>query len=221
VGSDRTVYVDYDDVLCETARSFVDLLATHFERRIPFEAMTSFDLGISFGLSPQEYARFMHLAHRSEMLRALQPMAGARKGLQAFIAQGYRVAVVTGRPATTREASRAWLEAHHLPHHQLIFVDKYGRGASDPDYDGVITLAELAGQAYSFAVEDSADMAVYLAAEMGLSVALLDRPWNRTLPISDPAASGRVYRCADWAAVARRFSQRPPLGPDGAQEEMM
>jgi uncharacterized HAD superfamily protein len=126
---------------------------------------------------------------------------------------------VTGRPATTLEAAQAWLETHQLPHHQLTFVDKYGRGARDPNYDGVITLDELAGRRYSFAVEDSADMAVYLAAEMGLPVALLDRPWNRALPTSDPAASSRVYRCADWAEVVRRFSQGPPFRPDGVQEQ--
>jgi uncharacterized HAD superfamily protein len=59
-------------------------------------------------------------------------------------------------------------------------------------------LAELAARRFASAVEDSLPMASYLTRRMGMPVALLDSPWNRT--DVDP---GGIDRCRDWHEIMR------------------
>jgi uncharacterized HAD superfamily protein len=205
LSSNRTIYVDYDDVLSETARAFLDLLAEHFDKWVSFEAITSFDLGISFDLNASEYERFMALAHEPQVLAGFMPIAGAISALERLIAKGYEIAIITGRPASSAPASQAWLEQHSVPYHTLTFVDKYGRGDPQAPNSKAITLKELRQLSFCFAVEDSGDMARFIAEEMGLPVALLERPWNKGYRFSSPESQALIKRCADWDQVVGAF----------------
>ena len=44
------IYVDYDDCLCETARSFSRLAVEMFGKHVPYEKIRYFDLDKSFDL---------------------------------------------------------------------------------------------------------------------------------------------------------------------------
>jgi uncharacterized HAD superfamily protein len=201
-----------DDVLAETARSFLVLVEQEFGKRIPFEAIHSFDLGRSFGLNPQQLDRLMELVHLPDSLVSLAPVPGAVDALRTFADAGFQIAVVTGRPATARDTTRSWLDDNRVPYHHLFFVDKYGRGYPEDGPDSALTLDQLTQHQFSFAVEDSAEMAVFLASRMALPVALLDRPWNRDLPSVGPEAERRIQRFGDWYGVTRRFRAKAPWG---------
>jgi hypothetical protein len=41
----QTVYVDMDDVLCETAQHFLTILKRDFGKKFAFEQLTDFDVG--------------------------------------------------------------------------------------------------------------------------------------------------------------------------------
>ena len=45
------VYLDFDDILCETARAFTGLLHREFGKSVAFEDIHTFNLGESFGLA--------------------------------------------------------------------------------------------------------------------------------------------------------------------------
>ncbi len=210
MSTQRQIYVDFDDVLSETARAFTTLLQRHYDKTVPFDEILSFDLRVSFGLTTKEHEEFMHLAHEPEVLRAFRPMDGAVHGLGQFIAMGYKIAVVTGRPPTTAKVSRAWLDEHGVPYHQLAFVDKYGRASGDDGCVRAVTLDELAQMNFCFAVEDSAAMTVFLTETMALPVALLERPWNRAHPFSNLTARPLIERCANWSEIVDRFRERFP-----------
>jgi len=190
----QTVYVDFDDVLCATARGFLEVLETEFGKRVEFEAIVDFDLGRSFDLEPAELERFFELAHEPDVLARFQPLEGAFETLAEWKDAGFEIAVVTGRPPDTREASAAWLAKHEVVHDDLIFVDKYGHAP------GGLPLAEVLARDYAWVVEDSFAMALQLAGA-GHQVRLLDRPWNR---LEATAVGGEIWRCADWAEVRRQ-----------------
>jgi uncharacterized HAD superfamily protein len=195
------IYVDLDDVLCETARAFLDLLKTHFGKTATFESIYSFNLGESFSLSPNELHRLMNLAHDDGVLKHLAAIPGAKRGLDAFRSRGYDIAIVTGRPPFTEEATRYWLDANRIPYQQLVFVDKYGRGSVDGGDGRAMTLDELRRRKFAYAIEDSWDMAVFLSEQMALPVALLDRPWNRG-SLGHPRPTARmIRRFADWSEI--------------------
>ena len=185
------IYVDMDDVLCETARELVALLEREFDRRVPFDQIHDFDLGVSFGLTPPELERFFEVFHRRDLLVELDPLPGAVETVRAWAASGADIAVVTGRPAHTRSASRRWLERHGVPHRELTFVDKYDRSGSRES--GVVPLDALRRGSYRLAVEDSLPTARFLA-DRGIPVLLVDRPWNQ-------GDCDGLHRCRDWAEV--------------------
>ena len=201
----RRIYVDVDDVLAQTGRMFVDVLSTAFDRRVDFEEIHSYHLGDSFELPPEELSRFMHLAHRPEALASIEPMPGAAAVLGEWRQRGYEILVVTGRPPETRAATLAWLERHAMPFSEFHLLDKYsevyrGRPAIP---DGVLTLADLPGLSLCLAVEDFPGAAEHLAHDLGVPVALFDRPWNRRVAPFDGAAP--LVRCHSWDEIRRRF----------------
>jgi len=190
----RTVYVDMDDVLCETLRGLLALLEDEFGRRIAYEDVRDFDLGRSFGLTPDELDAFLARAHHPAVLASFAPVPGARRALAAWTARGFRVAVVTGRPPSSRGCTAAWLDRHGIPYDSLRFVDKYGRFGDEAGTDGALTLEDLASLRFRLAVEDSAATAAFLAEHGVAPVVLLDRPWNRH------RNDGRITRVDGWGA---------------------
>jgi hypothetical protein len=139
----------------------------------------------------------MDAAHEPEVLLGFHVVDGAVAVLDAWRQARHTVCVVTGRPPTTEQATRRWLEQHGVAHATLSFVDKYG--SHGPLYGlASVGLETLAQAHYSFAVEDSLAMARFLA-ECGTPVALLTRPWNAGTEV--PGA----HRCADWTEVERCF----------------
>lgn len=205
MASAGTIYVDFDDVLSHTIEPLVELLERRFGRRVPVAEVEDFDLGRAFGLGPSQLEEFMRLAHRPEQLAALEPKPGAATTLAGWAARGWRVCVVTGRPSATAAASRSWLQRHGMAHDRLACVDKYGRPEPETSDEPRLALSALAEFSFALAVEDSAELAVHLAEEYDVPVALIDRPWNRRLPASSAAAARRIVRCESWAEVAARF----------------
>jgi uncharacterized protein len=195
------IYVDLDDVLCETGRELSRLARRLHGRSVDFDEMTSFDLGLAFGLNPDELAAFMTSANAPDLLANLEPMEGAVEVLTEWHRLGYEVHVVTGRPPITARASKQWLERHDIPHSSIIFVDKYGRGDSS---HGHIPLGSLSDIGFCFAVEDSPSFVRYLSERLGIFVAMLDRPWNRACSFESKIAPG-VKRCFNWRDVMETF----------------
>ena len=50
----RTIYIDMDDVLCQTARRFLDIVERQFGKRITYDQLTDFDIGHACSLRPEE-----------------------------------------------------------------------------------------------------------------------------------------------------------------------
>lgn len=198
----KPIYVDFDDVLCETALAFTHVLEREFGKRVRFEDIVSFNLGRSFGLSDADLEHLFDILHQPEELLAIKPVPGAVHGLQQWAVAGCDVRIVTGRPPSTAVPSRTWMERYGIPHASLTFVDKYARNHVPHEGETLLTLEQLAEAEFCLAVEDSPEMAVFIAQEMRLPVALLDRPWNASL---DCAAHEGIVRCEGWSDLLHRF----------------
>jgi uncharacterized HAD superfamily protein len=192
----KTIYVDLDDVLCQTARRFLVIVEREFGKKFTYEQLTNFDVGTACGLQPIEREKLYHIVHQPDELMQMAPIAGAIAVLNQWCERGYEVAVVTGRPPASFAATRAWLHEHSVPHHSFTMVDKYARfeTANTP----AISLQELAARRYCWAVEDSLPMAQYLGTTMSLPVALIDCPWNRSAE-----NHVNVERFIDWETIAQ------------------
>jgi len=199
------VYVDFDDVLCETARALAFMLEREFRKTVAFEDIHTFDLGQSFGLDASDLQRLMELAHQPEFLGELAPVPGALEALRGWAAAGVEIHIVTGRPASTRTTSAAWLRNFDVPYSRLIFVDKYGRNLLPDGAEDAISLAELMQMRFALAVEDAPQMADFLVRNMPGPVAMIRRPWNARATIGTGNDPGQLHRCQDWAQILQQF----------------
>ena len=189
----KTIYVDLDDVLCQAARHFLMIVEREFGKKIAYEQLTDFDVGHACGLAAAERDELYRIVHRPEELLSMAPVDGAIAGLKQWEQQGFDVAIVTGRPPQSTEVSLAWLAKHRISHGSFTIVDKYSRFTAG----NAMTLADLATHRFCWAVEDSLPMAEYLAEQMKLPVALIDRPWNQ-----DSKQQIGIRRYRDWQAIA-------------------
>ncbi|MDA0576546.1 MAG: hypothetical protein O3B24_00435 [Verrucomicrobia bacterium] len=205
------VYVDFDDVICETARELAVLLHQEFGKTVAFEDIFAFNLGQSFGLDSRELDHLMARAHEDAFLERLAPVPGALEAMRRWSDAGVEIHVMTGRPSDTAAVSADWLIANGVTHARLAFVDKYGRaqpGGAVP----TLSLAELQQLDFALAVEDAPQMADYLVRNHPWPVAVIERPWNRHAEIGG-AATG-LHRCRDWSQILECFPapgiQSPP-----------
>ena len=197
----KIIYVDLDDVLCATARHFLAVVEREFAKRIAYDALSDFDIGVSCGLRPEETEELYRIVHRPDELMQMAPIDGAIATLRQWVESGYEIAIVTGRPPESYEPSLAWLARYRVPHQSFSMVDKYSRFTTDNTV--AIRLDELAQREYCWAVEDSLPMAQFLATRMKLPVALIDCPWNRVA--EDHANVGRY---GDWPTLAAQMPKR-------------
>ena len=195
----KTIYVDMDDVLCETARGCLEIVERVFGKRIAYEQLTDFNLGNSCELSSEETAELYHIVHHPDELLRLKPVNGAIAVLNQWMAAGFEIAIVTGRPPAAYEPSLDWLVREQVPYHSFTVVDKYGRFTTEETI--VVSLWELAARQFVFAVEDSPTMARYLAERMNVPVKLFDRPWNQAT-VEHP----KITRHNHWLEIAETFS---------------
>ncbi len=180
-GMAMRIYIDFDDVLCETARHLSGLARDLFARDVPYEAISVFDLQQAFDLSGSEIDDLMEHAHRPAFLTHLAPAPGSLDAVCALEADGHDLAIVTGRPATSHDGSCGWLRKHGLSHLDLIYVDKYGRAPAQPPpgTPKTLNLAEFAALAFDVAIDDAPTALDLLAHRQACTVIVYDRPWNR------------------------------------------
>lgn len=199
LGPGRRVYVDFDDVLCETAQELLRVLKAEFGKSVAFEDVWTFSLEKSLGLDKEKLESFMERVHKPDVLSAMKPMKGAKAVLEEWTRAGFEITVVTGRPPSTESTSRDWLERHAFPHSGVIFVDKYSRLI--PGWRGTKTvpLAELSRMEFCLAIDDAPAMLNYLAEKMSPPVIVFDRPWNAQG--LSKAAPGRMFRCRGWSEI--------------------
>ncbi len=195
------IYVDFDDVLCETARAISHLARNLFGRRVAYDQISEFDLAAAFNLDDLQYAELMSAAHATDFLASLEPTPGAVDTLRGWMERGWRVEIVTGRPFATHPVSRKWLSGYNLADLPLRHLDKYGREHPPECHARArsLTPREFLALRYDLAVEDSPVALPLLAALPSCNIVLFDRPWNRTgIP-----ETGTVQRCLDWPAIDR------------------
>lgn len=199
----KAIYVDMDDVLCETARRFLVVIEREFGKQIAYDRLTDFDFETSCDLTTTERAKLYETVHHQEEILCIEPIPEAIDVLNGWVGAGYEIAIVTGRPPDTYASSIEWLDRFKLPYHSFTIVDKYGRFQTENTVG--LSLADLATKQFCWAVEDSLPMAKFLATTMKLPVALLDRPWNR-----ETIEHSNIRRYNDWSEL----SGVPPCGAD-------
>ena len=197
------IYVDFDDCICETARYFSGQVFELFGKKVPYEQMHSFDLKTSFGLTEEQYEYLLMKAHEPEVLLAYEETPGATAVLLEWLGKGYDVSVITGRPFSTYETSRAWLDGHGLQDLSLCCLDKYGREKHAGSSRYCLKAEEYRRMEFDYAVEDSPLAFSLFDHSPKLKVMVFDRPWNR----EHRFPNDNYHRCYDWESIRERIAE--------------
>ena len=208
------IYVDMDDVLCETARAFVSIVERMFDKHVPYEQVKFFDLDKSFGLDDNQFEMMMIEGHLPEVLLSYKETLGASETINKWIDVGNEVNIITGRPYSAYEPSRRWLDEHNLKRVKLYCLNKYGRDAFIKNSDFSLEMDEFMQMRFDFAVEDSPKAFKHLAHLTNCKVAVFDRPWNKNVIFP----SENYVRCFDWKEVDQQF--RALMEPDIQPQEI-
>lgn len=195
------IYVDFDDCLCETVRSFTELAEEMFGKNVPYEEVRYFDLYKSFNLNDEEFEQFMIRGHQPEVLLSYEETPGASAVINEWLACGHEVSVITGRPFSSYEPSRLWLDNHGLKDVRLYCLNKYGRDSFIKGSDFSLELDDYYKMEFDYAVEDSPRAFKFFDHIPDLKVLVYDRPWNRECEFPN----GNYKRCFDWESIRRSF----------------
>ena len=196
------IYVDFDDCLCETARYFSLLAAKLFNIDVPYEKIRYFNLQKSFSLTEEEYDHLMIEGHKPEVLLSYEETPDAVKTLNSWLDKGYDVKIITGRPVSTFDVSREWLNQHGLERLPLYSLNKYGRDTFLKGSSFNLELNDYYKMHFDYAVEDSPMAFKFFDHLSDLRVLVFDRPWNQECTFPNQ----NYKRCTNWKAIDAELS---------------
>lgn len=197
------IYIDFDDVLCETAKYFTKIAKDLFGIDVPYREVQFFNLKKTFNLNDEQYEEMMRAGHLPENLLNYEETPKASETINKWVDRGHEVFIITGRPSNSYEPSRRWLDEHKLNRVPLFCVDKYGRETCGQDYTYNMTLAQLYNMAFDFAIEDSPAAFEHVNHFKDCKVAVFNRPWNRHAELPND----RFVRCEGWEEIDRLFEE--------------
>ena len=196
-GKSMKIYIDFDDVICETARHFVKITKELFGIDLPYSEVQFFNLQKAFNLNDEQYEQLMKAGHTPETLLAYEETPGASQTINKWIDEGHDVYVITGRPFDSFEPSRKWLDDHGLKRAPLYCVDKYGRENYVQKWTYSMTLEDMYKMDFDFAVEDSPAAFEHLLHFPKCRVVVFDRPWNKNAEFPGE----NFIRCNGWEEI--------------------
>ena len=191
------IYIDFDDCLCETAHHFSILVEELFGIDVPYEKISCFDLQKSFSLTDEQYEEMMIKAHSPKALLSYEETPGAVETVNGWVDEGHDVSIITGRPFSSYEASREWLDRHGLDRVRLYCLNKYGRDSFIKNSDFSLEVEDYYKMHFDYAIEDSPSAFHFFEHLPELKVMVYDRPWNQ-----ECVFPGKNYRrCYDWETI--------------------
>lgn len=193
------IYIDFDDVICETAKAFTKIAKDLFDIDVPYNQVQFFNLQKTFNLSDVQYNELMRVGHLPEILLAYEETPNASEIINRWADMGYEVSVITGRPFDAYEPSRQWLDEHNLKRIPLFCVDKYGRESFNQDSSFNLTLQELYDMTFDIAIEDSPAAFEHVLHFDDCKVAVFNRPWN----LAAELPTDNFIRCNSWHEIDR------------------
>jgi len=200
----KTIYVDFDDVLCETARVLAVMIKNEFGKDVAYENIRHFDLTKTFDLDDSQSKRLFEIFHDYDVLMEIAPIAGAANVLKTWQNTGTEIHIITGRPPATFQASVDWLEKYDIKPDKLSFVDKYGRNHAHIEGVDILTLDDLKLLKFDAAIDDSPIAISFLVENTENPVIVFDRPWNANL--GELEKSTQITRCRTWNDVAEQIT---------------
>jgi uncharacterized protein len=133
-------------------------------------------------LTPEQLQAVVEETHRPDSVLAAEPYPGAVEAITRWHEQGHYIHITSHRAADAHPHTAEWLDTIGLAHDDLHCSNDKITRCLELDIDVLI--------------DDSPDN-LRRAAEVGITAATLEHPWNRDVP--------GVISAPDWPTLARKL----------------
>ena len=89
------IYIDFDDVLCETALAFTKIGKQMFGIDVPYREVQFFNLKKTFDLTDSQYEELMKAGHFPDNLLNYEETPGASETINKWVDMGHEVFIIT------------------------------------------------------------------------------------------------------------------------------
>ena len=88
------IYIDFDDVLCETALAFTKIAKQMFGIDVPYREVQFFNLKKTFDLTDSQYEELMKAGHFPDNLLNYEETPGASETINKWVDMGHEVFII-------------------------------------------------------------------------------------------------------------------------------
>jgi len=193
-----TIVIDLDNVLADSAETFVAFSNEHFGTEISLADYNE-DWQRMWNVSHEEAERRGEVMRTHQIQRDYRPIAGARETLDS-LKDRYRFTILTSRRKESELRTREWL-AEYYPG---LFDEIVFSGFFEPDKvkgGHLLTKGEQYKQLGAhYVIDDHFKHCESAIAASASGILFGDYSWNQVSNLPEG-----VVRCCDWAAVAEYF----------------
>lgn len=188
----KTIAVDFDDVLLDFNRGFLESHNRLYGTKLTFDQLINYDhWEVVYGCDPDTMTERAKRFYHSPEHQLVAPVSGSLEGI-AELAKDYSLQIVTSRPETVRAATMGWLDRHFPGHFSdFHFTNIYAGEAGAKQR----TKAEVCRSIDAAVLIDDALRHARDVAACGITALLPDRPWNQG------EAHPNLYRMNSWGDI--------------------
>ncbi len=192
-GTKRVIAIDIDEVTADFISYFIYFHNLMYKTKMTKNEVLNYSLYKAFETDKDEmsirFAEFSAL----HLLERIAPVEGAVEGIKALIKKGYQPKLVTARPKVIEKETKNWLKIHFRGIDLPLY---FSRDKNDHSIKKSIICADIGAK---ILIDDHLDNAYDCASE-GITVFLMDAPWNKTEDL--PA---NVIRVKSWLEILKKI----------------
>lgn len=186
------VAFDLDDVLGDHTEQFILFNDRVYprRRRLHLEQFRSYDFSSTLDISSDDLYGRLNRFYESQEFAAISPTPNSQKYISRLTEEGNEIFVLTSRPRALGKITRNWVKEYF------------------PEVVGILITGELLPgpenlkgrickkRGFHVILEDSLIQALDCANYVG--VGLVDKPWNRNIPVTLPK---NITRVESWEGI--------------------
>lgn len=188
------IAIDIDDVLGELVSSIIPFARENYQIDSKFEDFTSYNFWEVWNISRDEAIKIFYDFQEKGFLEKLPTLPGSREALFE-LSKEHSLVLLTSRPVKLKDHTLSWTKSN-FPELDLKILFSNDFFSQEGKTKGEI----CQDLNISMLVEDNINYALE-AAEKGIYVFLIDRPWNKN------REHPNITRVSSWEEITEKISQ--------------
>ncbi len=194
--SKKVIAVDADEVLAEFMEHFLMFHNLRYETQFTKSEITSFRFEEVFKIEERDVLSRIGEFYEDKVIHEIKPVKGALAGINELLDRGYNLEIITARPPYYKKITIDWVEKHFPKKFKQIHFafNPFNKNSER------LTKAQICKQIGAKVLIDDNLVNALDCAENGITVYLMDAPWNKTEDLP-----GNVVRVGSWKEIVERL----------------